>query len=75
MKTPLDPRHQKRMHLVQQLFASSFTHGNPEEEISEITSALPPSSKWVGGSEFVPSNHPIHAVKLAAASFAELCRT
>ncbi len=41
MKTPLDPRHQKRMHLVQQLFASSFKGGVPEEEVTQIAAALP----------------------------------
>lgn len=41
MKTPLDPRHQRRMHLVQQLFAYSFNRGVPEEEVTQIAAALP----------------------------------
>ena len=41
MKTSLDPRHRKRIKLVQQLFAATFAHGRSEEEIPEIATHLP----------------------------------
>lgn len=40
MKTPLDPRHQKRVNLVQQLFALSFDRGRPEAKIGQIKEHL-----------------------------------
>lgn len=33
MKTSNDPRHQKRQHIVQLLFAQSFPHDQPQDEV------------------------------------------
>lgn len=42
MKTSNDPRHQKRQHIVQLLFAQTFPHEQPEDPvITPILSALP----------------------------------
>ncbi|MEK7129832.1 MAG: transcription antitermination factor NusB [Patescibacteria group bacterium] len=40
MKTPLDPRHQHRIELMQQLFADSFQHQQPPGHIKQILAAL-----------------------------------
>lgn len=36
MKTPYDPRHQKRVHLVQSLFSQTFPAGVPEKPVANI---------------------------------------
>lgn len=36
MKTPYDPRHQRRVHLVQSLFSQTFSGGVPEKEVADI---------------------------------------
>lgn len=41
MKTPLDPRHQHRIELMQQLFADSFQHKQSVGPIKQILEALP----------------------------------
>lgn len=41
MKTPLDPRHQHRIELMQQLFADSFQHEQSAGPIKQILEALP----------------------------------
>lgn len=40
MKTPLDPRHQKRINLMQQLFALSFDSHQESKDIAIITENL-----------------------------------
>ncbi len=40
MKTSLDPRHRRRAHLIQQLFASSFVN-RPYPPVADIWSHLP----------------------------------
>ena len=41
MKTPFDPRHQRRIHLMQSLFTNSFPGGVPEKEVREIIGQTP----------------------------------
>lgn len=41
MKTPFDPRHQRRIRLMQSLFSNSFPGGVPEKEVSEILGQTP----------------------------------
>ena len=36
MKTALDPRHQKRIDIMQQLFAVSFNHNQPRDLLADI---------------------------------------
>lgn len=41
MKTPLDPRHQHRIELMQRLFSDSFQHEQATEQTKQIFDALP----------------------------------
>jgi transcription antitermination protein NusB len=41
MKSSQDPRHQKRISLMQNLFALSFKSDNPDDSIKEIINVLP----------------------------------
>lgn len=48
MKTSNDPRHQKRQHTVQLLFAQSFPHDQPQDEvIKPIMEHLPAIDKHI----------------------------
>lgn len=40
MKTSLDPRHQRRIHLMQALFSSSFPGAVPDKKVSNILSDI-----------------------------------
>ena len=40
MKTPLDPRHQRRIHLVEQLFSQSFRQTRGGKDISPVIAVL-----------------------------------
>lgn len=40
MKTPLDPRHQKRINLMQQLFSLSFDQNQKTKDITDIIKNL-----------------------------------
>ncbi len=41
MKTPFDPRHQRRIHVMQALFSDSFPGGVPEKEVTDILELTP----------------------------------
>ena len=40
MKTPQDPRHQRRIHLMQELFTVGFDHAHPSEDLGDIMGVL-----------------------------------
>jgi N utilization substance protein B len=41
MKTPFDPRHQRRIHIMQALFSNSFPGGVPEKTVGDILAQAP----------------------------------
>lgn len=48
MKTPLDPRHKKRIHLMQKLFALGFSHEKPKKDIRDILPYIPVIDERIG---------------------------
>lgn len=41
MKTPFDPRHQRRIHIMQALFSNSFPGGVPEKAVADTLAQTP----------------------------------